>query len=157
MFQVPSVPFLSYFIQIRIYDSSSYAFPHSDIHGSMLIYSSPWLFAVSRVLLRLLMPRHSPYALFRLNFVLESQIVKVCFFAFTTFSWQNCSNLPFFVFRKNLQFFLVRFSSLLSARFLILSLYSVFNDHLPSPCESSDSGGPEWSRTTDLAIISRVL
>ena len=123
----------------------------------MLIYSSPWLFAVSRVLLRLLMPRHSPYALFRLNFVLESQIVKVCFFAFTTFSWQNCSNLPFFVFRKNLQFFLVRFSSLLSARFLILSLYSVFNDHLPSPCESSDSGGPEWSRTTDLAIISRVL
>ena len=34
----------------------------------MLIYSSPQLFAVSHVLLRLLMPRHSPYALVRLNF-----------------------------------------------------------------------------------------
>ena len=33
-----------------------------------LIYSSPWLIAVSRVLLRLLMPRHSPYALLCLNF-----------------------------------------------------------------------------------------
>ena len=36
----------------------------------MLIYSSPRLIAVNRVLLRLLMPRHSPYALFRLNFLL---------------------------------------------------------------------------------------
>ena len=34
----------------------------------MLIYSSPQLIAVNRVLLRLLMPRHSPYALVRLNF-----------------------------------------------------------------------------------------
>ena len=36
----------------------------------MLIYSSPQLIAVNRVLLRLLMPRHSPYALVRLNFLL---------------------------------------------------------------------------------------
>ena len=42
------------------------AFPHSDIHGSMLVCSSPWLFAAYRVLLRLLMPRHPPYALFYL-------------------------------------------------------------------------------------------
>ena len=33
-----------------------------------LICSSPWLIAACHVLLRLLMPRHSPYALFRLNF-----------------------------------------------------------------------------------------
>ena len=33
----------------------------------MLIYNSPQLIAVNRVLLRLLMPRHSPYALVRLN------------------------------------------------------------------------------------------
>ena len=38
----------------------------------MLIYSSPRLIAVSHVLLRLLMPRHSPYALFRLNFLNRS-------------------------------------------------------------------------------------
>ena len=45
-------------------------FPHSEIHGSKLICSSPWLIAACHVLLRLLMPRHSPYALFRLNFLL---------------------------------------------------------------------------------------
>ena len=33
----------------------------------MLISSSPWLIAGCRVLHRLLVPRHSPYALFRLN------------------------------------------------------------------------------------------
>src|SRR5262245_28414588 len=42
-------------------------FPHSDIHGSTLASSSPWLFAGSRVLHRLLVPRHSPCALFTLT------------------------------------------------------------------------------------------
>ena len=43
--------------------TSHTGFPHSDIHGSMLAYSSPWLFAVNHVLHRLLVPRHSPCAL----------------------------------------------------------------------------------------------
>ena len=43
-------------------------FPHSDIHGSMAICAYPWLFAACRVLLRLLVPRHSPYALNSLTF-----------------------------------------------------------------------------------------
>jgi hypothetical protein len=38
-------------------------FPHSDIHGSTLESSSPWLFAGFHVLLRLLVPRHPPCAL----------------------------------------------------------------------------------------------
>ena len=44
----------------------------------MLIYNSPQLIAVNRVLLRLLMPRHSPYALVRLNFlaVLYSELYE---------------------------------------------------------------------------------
>ena len=41
-------------------------FPHSDICGSMFICNSPQLFAACHVLLRRLVPRHSPYALFRL-------------------------------------------------------------------------------------------
>ena len=41
-------------------------FPHSDIRGSMLAYSSPRLFAVNHVLLRLLVPRHPPCALISL-------------------------------------------------------------------------------------------
>ena len=37
--------------------------PHSEIHGSKLIRSSPRLFAAYHVLLRLCMPRHPPNAL----------------------------------------------------------------------------------------------
>ena len=40
-------------------------FPHSDISGSIPVCSSPELFAAYHVLLRLLKPRHPPYALFR--------------------------------------------------------------------------------------------
>ena len=43
-------------------------FPHSDIHGSILACSSPWLFAACRVLLRRLAPGHPPCALIRLIF-----------------------------------------------------------------------------------------
>ena len=38
-------------------------FPHSDISGSIPVCSSPELFAAFHVLLRLLKPRHPPYAL----------------------------------------------------------------------------------------------
>ena len=37
--------------------------PHSDIRGSMVICTSPQLFAAYHVLLRLWEPRHPPYAL----------------------------------------------------------------------------------------------
>ena len=49
-------------------------FPHSEIRGSKLICSSPRLIAACHVLHRLLMPRHSPYALVRLNFLHRSLI-----------------------------------------------------------------------------------
>ena len=64
---VQRVPFINLCIQLMMYDSSSYVFPHSEIHGSKLICSSPWLIAACHVFLRLLMPRHSPYALVCLN------------------------------------------------------------------------------------------
>ena len=65
---VQRVPFINLCIQLMIYGSSPYVFPHSEIHGSKLICSSPWLIAACHVFLRLLMPRHSPYALLCLNF-----------------------------------------------------------------------------------------
>ena len=74
---VPRVPrkyLLSCEFQYLLHGSSPWGFPHSDICGSMLIYSSPQLFAVSHVLLRLLMPRHSPCALFRLNFAMRCSL-----------------------------------------------------------------------------------
>ena len=38
-------------------------FPHSEIHGSKLTRSSPWLIAACHVLRRLSTPRHPPNAL----------------------------------------------------------------------------------------------
>ena len=70
MFQFPSFPPYDYLIHRTVTGSSPVGFPHSDIRGSRLICSSPRLFAACHVLLRLLMPRHSPYALFCLNFLL---------------------------------------------------------------------------------------
>ena len=43
-------------------------FPHSEIHGSREICSSPWLFAAYHVFLRLSVPRHPPCALSCLTF-----------------------------------------------------------------------------------------
>ena len=66
---VPRVPRIYLCIQYMLRDSSSRGFPHSDIRGSTLICSYPRLFAACHVLLRLPMPRHSPYALLRLNYL----------------------------------------------------------------------------------------
>ena len=52
-------------------------FPHSDTCGSTLICSSPQLFAAYRVLLRLPMPRHSPCALFSLNFMSFANLFRL--------------------------------------------------------------------------------
>ena len=68
MFQFGGFPTLNYgFIQ-RSHGITREGFPHSDICGSQAICASPQLFAAYRVLLRLLMPRHSPCALLSLNF-----------------------------------------------------------------------------------------
>ena len=66
---VPRVPHVHLCVQCTLHDSSSCVFPHSDISGSMLICSSPKLFAACHVLHRLPMPRHSPYALLSLNYL----------------------------------------------------------------------------------------
>ena len=86
---VPKVPRVNLWIQLTLHDSSSWGFPHSEICGSMLIYSSPQLIAVSHVLHRLPVPRHSPYALVRLNSLclfsslleLRLQLIVIGFFS----------------------------------------------------------------------------
>ena len=64
---VPRVPFLTLWIGVRITEVLSVRFPHSDIHGSQVICTSPWLFAAYHVFRRLLVPRHPPCALLRLT------------------------------------------------------------------------------------------
>ena len=68
MFQFRRFPSYAYLIQRRMTEYCSAGFPHSVIHGSMDMCSSPWLIAACHDLLRLLMPRHSPCALISLTF-----------------------------------------------------------------------------------------
>ena len=56
----------NYVFIIRYWSSPTSGFPHSDISGSKITYISPKHFVVCHVLLLLLMPRHSPYALINL-------------------------------------------------------------------------------------------
>ena len=70
MFQFRRFPSYTYFVQYRI---PCGGFPHSEISGSLLICSSPKLIAAYHVLHRLLMPRHSPCALFSLT-VVEARV-----------------------------------------------------------------------------------
>ena len=56
------------------YDDKTFLLPDCSIRTSTdisLTYSSPWLFAVSHVLLRLSVPRHSPCALCSLTMLLS--------------------------------------------------------------------------------------
>src|SRR5262245_18537864 len=61
MFQFPGFASLSY--EFRQQYRRSGGLPHSEIHGSKLVRSSPWLIAAYHVLHRLCAPRHSPDAL----------------------------------------------------------------------------------------------
>ena len=65
-------------------------FPHSDIHGLSDICSYPWLFAAYHVLHRLLVPRHSPYALSSLTFLLHISFVLLCQ---TSSKFIRCTNV----------------------------------------------------------------
>ena len=67
MFQFRAFPSYAYLIQRTIPEYCSGGFPHSEISGSTDICSSPKLIAACHVLHRLLMPRHSPCALYSLT------------------------------------------------------------------------------------------
>ena len=118
MFQFPGFPACNYFIHCTLPDSSSGGLPHSEIRGSVLIYSSPRLFAVSHVLLRLPVPRHSPYALFRLNFFCS--LLRSISYQFKGYFISPFCKIVYPL-RKNQNFFSfsfsVRFSFLLFIRF----------------------------------------
>ena len=67
MFQFRAFPSYAYFVQRTIPKYCSGGFPHSEISGSTDICSSPKLIAACHVLRRLLMPSHSPCALYSLT------------------------------------------------------------------------------------------
>ena len=78
MFQFRSFPTYTYLIQCTLHGYCPCGLPHSEIHGSMDICSFPWLIAACHVLLRLLMPRHSPCALSSLTNQKQFNICSRC-------------------------------------------------------------------------------
>ena len=60
---VHRVPSRTLCIYVRVPEVFSGGFPHSEIDGSFRICRSPSLIAAYHVFLRLLVPRHPPYAL----------------------------------------------------------------------------------------------
>ena len=77
---VQAVPY-TYLIQCMLTVSSTAGFPHSEIHGSQAAFASPWLIVDRYVLRRLLVPRHSPYALSSLTmfFSRDSSVLRLPF------------------------------------------------------------------------------
>ena len=84
---VHRVPDVYLWIQYTTHEVCSCRFPHSEIHGSMDICSSPWLFAAYHVFLRLLVPRHPPYALISLT--IFSWLIPPMY-SVTSFGWFVC-------------------------------------------------------------------
>ena len=131
-------------------------FPHSEISGSMLICSSPKLIAAYHVFHRLPVPRHSPCALVRLT------IQTILFREWLVFPLDSLLPtkimLPFLL---KLQYFLkeltIIFVSQLLFSFQGTSLVMFPQSPVSCNSDSSSHGGPKWTRTIDLTIISRVL
>ena len=133
----------------------SCGFPHSDISGSRDICSSPKLFAAYHVFHRLPVPRHSPCALVRLTFQTFFQNV---WYPLDSLFCQRRLLLPFLL---KLQYFLkeltIIFVSQLLFSFQGTSLVMFPQSPVSCNSDSSSHGGPKWTRTIDLTIISRVL
>ena len=208
MFQFRRFPSYAYLIQRRMAEYCSAGFPHSEISGSMLMCSSPKLIAACHVLLRLLMPRHSPCALSSLTssgqvpypslpckhvssltslsllllanplalgfariygsqelcrpqsslatlfYPFQSSTICVCPLLLASHAFNlHCSvfkvQLPA-SFKTRLKYPISRIlqsSFELSSEVLFASFFF----------QEKGSGGPKWTRTTDLTIISRAL
>ena len=116
---------------------------HSDICGSMLAYSSPQLFAVNHVLLRLPMPRHPLYAL--LCFTICSLLVLLRIFAsYSVVFLPDISSFHLHVFST----FVV---SLAFAFFMIFCFQAAFL------CSLSRTDINQWFCLIDWYIFSNVL
>ena len=92
MFQFRAFPSYAYLIQRTIPRYCLRGFPHSEISGSTDICSSPKLIAACHVLHRLLMPRHSPCALYSLT--KEIHLVLLNYAGNQQVTSQNCNCYP---------------------------------------------------------------
>ena len=139
MFHFPGFPTYTYVFSIRytvLRRVCSHIRKSADI---TLICSSPQLIAACHVLHRLLMPRHSPYALLCLNFRSRPSRGARCSLELL----ESYKRFRFHITRiKRFSFSLlsVRFNTLFRAFFLLL--YSVFNEQFRT-FSASRTVGPD--------------
>ncbi len=131
MFQFGGFPAIYYGFIYRSHGVTHVGFPHSDICGSLAICASPQLFAAYRVLLRLLMPRHSPCALLSLNFVPLIHCMSFANRFYFLLIAVYCCQYYFALSSEKPSFFTQYFTKLLitcfSARIYILHIYRVLD------------------------------
>ena len=125
MFQFGRFPRYSYGFTVSFYDMTRRGFPHSDISGSKHICCSPKLIAAYRVLHRLPMPRHSPCALFRLNYSPLAFANFVPYMSFANrFFFANCNTITCCTEKPYSD---LKLSFLLDLRFFCLSAFADFD------------------------------
>ena len=95
MFQFPGFPSYTYVFSIWYTVLHRVCFHIRKSADITLICSSPQLIAACHVLHRLLMPRHSPYALFCLNFLFGSHISELLEFQNMGFIFSHLKGFPF--------------------------------------------------------------
>ena len=171
MFQFRRFPSYTYFVQCRMTGYCPAGLPHSEISGSQDICSSPKLFAACHVLHRLLMPRHSPCALFSLtnrkqfhlfSFVNYAGLQRLEIVIIVTLHPFGCCSTIIFRLPCSRMAPLCCLTSHFVFRCSVFKVQSLIlrSDLKIQSLGSSNPtaiGGPEWARTTDLAIISRTL
>ena len=167
MFQFRRFPTYTYLIQYMLTGSSPAGFPHSDIHGSQAAFASPWLFVDRYVLRRLLVPRHSPYALSSLTMFdriihLLNHLVLLGFSLDDKYIVVYPIFLPFHIYLRFCSVFKVHGEHLCSLA--ILSSFSVSRSQRCASARAKTKtrnepkfGGLKWTRTTDLTLIRRAL
>ena len=118
MFQFPGFPTYHYGFMARSMVLHHGGFPIRKSADIMLICSSPRLIAAYHVLHRLLMPRHSPYALVRLNFL----------YNVLTILWFSLNCLSFFELLRSGLLTLFRMKRLLFAFCTCFELFPPFGE-----------------------------
>ena len=81
-FSSPGFLLAAYLFSDGYLNITSGEFPHSDILGLSVVCTYPRLIAACHVLLRLLVPRHSPYALIYLTKSLHRELLRFALFFF---------------------------------------------------------------------------
>ena len=153
MFQFRRFPAYTYFVQCTLTEYCSAGFPHSEILGSKLMCSSPRLIAACHVLLRLLMPRHSPCALISLTFRhTKCALVDSIYFGsqlriMQASVWFHCSFVTLNSYIKSPQKFVLCYLSVACSQFLACFHCSVFKVQFVRPFSRPDKSIPLLQNT----------